>query len=69
MRRLTSALLASGQPLLLEDLEGVSNLGLVYVTARDAGAEFPVPIVLNDHEAVAARALLGWWTVVHGVPF
>ena len=45
-----------------------SDLGFVYETAGDAGPELPVPVVLNDHEAAAARALLRWRVVVHGMP-
>ena len=66
--RLATTLLAGGKSLFLEDLFRIRDLSLVYVTARDAGAELPVPVVLNDHEAIAARALLRWCAVVHGVP-
>ncbi|RLT43786.1 MAG: hypothetical protein DWI58_03050 [Chloroflexi bacterium] len=56
--RLAAALLAGGQALLLLDVLRVSTLRLVDVTTGDTSAELPVPIVFNNHEAAAARALL-----------
>src|SRR4051812_3285748 len=59
VRGLAAALFAGGQALLLEDLVRVSDLRLVDKATSDAGTEFPVPVILDNHEATATRTLLG----------
>ena len=52
-----------GQALLFLEVLRVASLVLVDVATGDAGPELPVPVVLNDHEAAAPRALL--WRAAH----
>src|SRR5690606_19410354 len=67
VRRLAAALLAGGQALLFFEVLGVAPLGLVDVAAGHAGTELTVPVVLNDHQATAARALL-WRSALQHYP-